>query len=64
MQGMIDRNCEKKAFMKYKFYLSFENSLCEDYLSGESNIRTWKKIENRQYTKLKTHEVKQKGSKD
>ncbi len=34
-QGEIDRSCEKKAFRNYKFYLSFENSQCEDYLSGE-----------------------------
>ncbi len=26
--------CEREVYKKYKFYLGFENSQCEDYLTG------------------------------
>ena len=32
--------CTKQMFLKYKFYLAFENSLCEDYISE----KTWKSL--------------------
>ena len=35
LQGNIKRGCEAKLYSKYKFYLAFENSQCEDYLTGK-----------------------------
>ena len=32
--------CTRQMFLKYKFYLAFENSLCEDYISE----KTWKSL--------------------
>ncbi len=35
-------NCEQEVFKKYKFYLSFENSQCEDYVTGKNRATHWR----------------------
>ena len=36
-----ETNCIKRMFLEYKFYIAFENSYCEDYITE----KTWKSLQ-------------------